>query len=84
MSLLSGTVVEVHTTLLPPIVVDVDAEARAPQGAFTRFARPKVVVKRGGNVLHSYAPAGDPAAAPPWGMVVLLGVAVLVGILALR
>lgn len=69
----SGTL-RVESTVLPfPIDFNPTGTGGA-SGAATTFLKPKISVLDGnGNVIQSFAPGGDPATSPPYGLL-LLGV----------
>lgn len=74
MSILDGTVIEIRSTLAPPLVLDLTPSA-GPPGPLLRVARPRITVTRNGTKIVDLAPQGAPEAAPPYWV---LGVGALV------
>jgi hypothetical protein len=83
-TLLTGARLRVETTL-GTYELDIGDELRAEQGPMTRFLRPRVSLRSSSGVeVFSVAPAGDPAEAPPWGVLIGLFVALSAALLLWR
>jgi hypothetical protein len=80
-TLLSGAVVEIQASGLPPVRVALDD--KSPPSALMRALSPKVTIKRGDLVLYSAAPYGEPRPVPAVVWLTVVGVAVLLLVIAL-
>lgn len=59
----SGATVTIETSLTPPMTVGLNTgDAPDTHSLWDSFLRPRVTLEKGGQVLASYTPHGDPGA----------------------